>query len=131
MLLPSIIVATPNIAIMKGGGGGGPPTSPTLEVEYYTSSGQDKWAVIIGISDYDGRANDLWNPHNDALEMRAILSGYGYIWAYAQDSAATRDNIIKLWEVETGRLVNVGSYKYVDHCFAFNPESGNFLTASF
>ena len=98
LLLPSVIVATPNAMIMRGGGGGGPTPSPTLEVEYYTSSGQDKWAVIIGISDYDGRSNDLWNPHNDALEMRAILNAYGYNWAYAQDSAATRDNIMMLMD---------------------------------
>jgi hypothetical protein len=81
--------------VMKGpgGGGGGPPSSPTYEIEYYTGSGQDKWAVIIGISDYDGRANDLWNMHNDALEMRAILDADGYNWAFAQDSAGTKDNI--------------------------------------
>lgn len=100
LLLPSVAIASDNIMIMKGpgGGGGGPTPSPTLEVEYFTGSGQDKWAVIIGISDYDGRANDLWNPHNDALETRAILSAYGYNWAYAQDSAATRDNIMMLMD---------------------------------
>jgi len=91
LLLPSVIIASPNMMIMKGGGGG-PPTSTTYEVEYYTGSAQDKWAVIIGISDYDGRANDLWNPHNDALEMREILTAYGYNWAFARDSAATKDN---------------------------------------
>jgi len=92
-LLPSAAVAT-DMLVMKGpGGGGGPPTSPPMEIEYFTDSGQDKWAVLIGISDYDGRANDLWNPHNDALEMRAVLDAYGYNWAYAQDSAATADNI--------------------------------------
>jgi len=94
LLLPSVVVATDNIMVMKGpgGGGGGPPTVTPYEVEYYTGSGQDKWAVCIGISDYDGRANDLWNPHNDALEMRALLEADGYNWAFAQDSAATKDN---------------------------------------
>jgi hypothetical protein len=80
------------------GGGGGNVVVPPLEIEYFTSSGQDKWAVIIGISDYDGSSNDLWNPHNDALEMREILSNYGYNWAYAQDSAATSDNIMMLMD---------------------------------
>ncbi|TFG97175.1 hypothetical protein E4H12_09275, partial [Candidatus Thorarchaeota archaeon] len=91
LLLPTFAVAADNKMIMKGGGGG-PPTSTTYEVEYYTGSTQDKWAVLIGISDYDGKANDLWNMHNDALEMRAILEDYGYNWAFAQDSAATKDN---------------------------------------
>lgn len=94
LLLPTFVVATDNTMIMGngGGGGGGPPTSTTYEVEYYTGSTQDKWAVLIGISDYDGKANDLWNMHNDALEMRAILEADGYNWAFAQDSAGTKDN---------------------------------------
>ena len=93
LLLPTFVVATDNVMIMKGGGGGGPPSSTTYEVEYYTDSGQDKWAVLIGISDYDGRANDLWNMHNDALEMRAVLEADGYNWAFARDSAGSKDNI--------------------------------------
>lgn len=92
LLLPTFVVASPNVMIMKGGGGGGPPSSTTYEVEYYTGSTQDKWAVIIGIADYDGRANDLWNMANDALEMRAILEADGYNWAFAQDSAGTQAN---------------------------------------
>jgi len=91
LLLPTAIAAAPNKMIM-GNGPGGPSTSPTYEIEYYTGSGQDKWAVLIGISDYDGRANDLWNMHHDALEMRAILEADGYNWAFAQDSAGTKDN---------------------------------------
>ncbi|MCJ7817643.1 MAG: caspase family protein, partial [Candidatus Thorarchaeota archaeon] len=91
LLLPTFAVATDNKMIMKGGGGG-PPSSTTYQVEYYTGSGQDKWAVLIGIADYDGRSNDLWNMANDALEMRAILEADGYNWAFAQDSAGTQAN---------------------------------------
>ena len=100
LLMPSLVNVSDNKMIMKGPGGGqgGPPSDPPMEIEYYTGSGQDKWAVLIGISNYDGRANDLWNPHNDALEMRAILDDYGYNWAYAQDSAGTRDNIMLLMD---------------------------------
>lgn len=94
LLIPSAATAS-NMMIMKGpgGGGGGPPVVTPMEIEYFTDSGQDKWAVLIGISDYDGRANDLWNMHNDALEMREILTADGYNWAFAQDSAGTKDNI--------------------------------------
>ena len=94
MLLPAFVVATPNTMIMKGpGGGGGKPPVVSYDIEYYTGSSEDKWAVLIGISDYDGRANDLWNMHNDALEMRALLEADGYNWAFAQDSAGTQANI--------------------------------------
>jgi len=32
-----------------------------------------KWAVVIGIADYSGRSNDLWNPDDDAKEMYSEL----------------------------------------------------------
>ncbi len=37
-----------------------------------------KWAVVIGIADYEGRANDLWHPDEDAKEMQTVLLGNGY-----------------------------------------------------
>jgi len=53
LLLPTFVVATDNIMVMKGpggGGGGGGQVTPPMEIEYFTDSGQDKWAVLIGIS---------------------------------------------------------------------------------
>ena len=38
----------------------------------------NKWAVVVGIADYRGRANDLWHPDEDALEMVSVLEGNGY-----------------------------------------------------
>lgn len=39
----------------------------------------NKWAVVIGISDYSrGQSNDLWNPDKDALEMVNVLEENGY-----------------------------------------------------
>ena len=38
----------------------------------------NKWAVVIGIADYRGRANDLWHPDEDALDMVSVLEGNGY-----------------------------------------------------
>jgi hypothetical protein len=39
----------------------------------------DKWAVVIGISDYQGTANDLWNPDKDAMDMQqALITKYGF-----------------------------------------------------
>ncbi|MHA2424288.1 MAG: caspase family protein, partial [Candidatus Thorarchaeota archaeon] len=93
LLLPSIVIAVDNKMIMKGPGSGGPPSSdPADPITYYTGSAEDKWAVFIGISDYEGRSSDLWNPHNDALEMKQILEAEGYNYALALDGTATKDN---------------------------------------
>ncbi len=41
--------------------------------------GADKWAVIIGISDYSGEQNDLEYADDDALDVLNALTGvYGY-----------------------------------------------------
>ncbi|MCK4484124.1 MAG: caspase family protein [Candidatus Thorarchaeota archaeon] len=37
-----------------------------------------KWAVIIGIADYEGKDSDLWNPDEDAKEMQQILLESNY-----------------------------------------------------
>ncbi len=95
LLFPSIVIATTNDSnlIMPGGTPGGRWTSDPEPVTYNIWSTQDKWAVIIGISDYDGKSSDLWNPHNDALEMKAILESYGYNYALAIDNQASKANI--------------------------------------
>ena len=97
LLMPSLAVTMDNRMVLGngpgGGGGGGPPVNdPPDPITYYTGSAEDKWAVFIGISDYDGNANDLWNPHNDALEMKQILEADGYNYALALDGTATKDN---------------------------------------
>ncbi len=39
----------------------------------------NKWAVVIGIADYAGTDNDLWNPDDDAREMAQVLvANYGF-----------------------------------------------------
>jgi hypothetical protein len=35
---------------------------------------ENKWAVIIGIADYQGRGSDLWHPDEDAKEMYSELT---------------------------------------------------------
>ena len=37
-------------------------------------SGGSKWAVIIGIADYQGTSSDLWHPDEDAKEMYTELT---------------------------------------------------------
>lgn len=38
----------------------------------------DRWAVLIGIADYEGTEWDLWHPDEDAKEMQAELIEFGY-----------------------------------------------------
>lgn len=37
-----------------------------------------RWAVLIGIADYEGRSSDLWHPDEDAKEMEQELLEFGY-----------------------------------------------------
>jgi|GEM_PF-1448447 len=40
--------------------------------------GPDKWAVVIGIADYQGSGNDLFYPDDDAMDMYNYLLSKGY-----------------------------------------------------
>lgn len=51
-----------------GGGSGKPPKPPAV----------DKWAVVIGIADYQGIGNDLLYPDDDAIDMYNYLVSKGY-----------------------------------------------------
>ena len=67
--------------------GGTPPPPPPED---------GKYAVVIGIADYDGTQNDLWNPDADASEFRQILIGNGYATeniVYLIDEEATAQAI--------------------------------------
>jgi len=44
-----------------------PPSSPN-------PTGGSKWAVVIGIADYQGTSSDLWHPDEDAKEMYTELT---------------------------------------------------------
>lgn len=55
--------------------GGGPPEKPK---EPEPDPSIDKWAVIIGISDYRGKQNDLQYCDDDARDMYNYLLAKGY-----------------------------------------------------
>lgn len=38
----------------------------------------NKWAVVVGIADYQGTTDDLWHPDEDAKEMKEALIKYGF-----------------------------------------------------
>ncbi|RLF04700.1 MAG: hypothetical protein DRK00_06135 [Thermoprotei archaeon] len=57
-----------------GAGKGGGVRMPTPKPE-----GPNKWAVVIGIADYEGRSSDLWHPDEDAKEFyKALTRDYGF-----------------------------------------------------
>jgi len=45
---------------------------------YIGSKPPQKWAVVIGIADYQGRDSDLWHPDEDAKDMERELLEEGY-----------------------------------------------------
>jgi hypothetical protein len=97
-LLPATaVLATDGNLIMPGGGGGRWSSDPA-PVTYNIWSPQDKWAVIIGITDYDGKSSDLMNPHNDALEMKQILEADGYNYALAINNQGSKANIEEMMD---------------------------------
>lgn len=54
----------------------------------------NKYAYIVGISDYEGTANDLNYCDEDAEAMKSWLQGEGFTCRMDLDMAATADNII-------------------------------------
>ena len=68
------------IATITISASGATNTPQTVPVNLTVSAaGVNKWAVVIGIADYQGRSNDLWHPDEDAIEMReALIDNYGF-----------------------------------------------------
>lgn len=63
------------------GGGGGRPVrqAATGELGEQLGTAANKYAIIVGISDYPGEANDLQYCDDDAQDMRnALITLYGY-----------------------------------------------------
>jgi hypothetical protein len=52
-----------------------------------------KYALVIGISDYEGTANDLAYCDDDAQDWKNFLQGEGYTVTLLTDNQATADNI--------------------------------------
>jgi uncharacterized caspase-like protein len=57
----------------------GPPEWAGGGDENGNGQAANKWAVVIGIADYQGTEDDLWHPDEDAKEMaRALSKDYGF-----------------------------------------------------
>ena len=53
----------------------------------------EKYALVIGISDYQGTGNDLNYCDDDAIDWKNFLQGEGYTVTILTDNQATADNI--------------------------------------
>lgn len=53
----------------------------------------DKYALVIGISDYEGTQNDLTYCDDDAQDWKTFLQGEGYTVTMLLNTQATADNI--------------------------------------
>lgn len=53
-------------------------TKTDVNTVYVGAPQPNRWAVVIGIADYEGRGSDLWHPDEDAKEMEDELSNAGY-----------------------------------------------------
>ncbi|MEM2263855.1 MAG: caspase family protein [Nitrososphaerota archaeon] len=101
----SDVEITPKISIKgspKGKGKPAPPAATGILGDLPPTNPNHKWAVIIGISDYAGTANDINYADDDALDMlNTLITIYGYkrenilllISDYTNNNA-TYDNII-------------------------------------
>ncbi|KYK22631.1 hypothetical protein AYK25_02410 [Thermoplasmatales archaeon SM1-50] len=53
----------------------------------------EKYALVIGISDYEGTGNDLQYCDDDAMDWKNFLQGEGYTVTLLTDNQATANNI--------------------------------------
>jgi PKD repeat protein len=68
--------------------------STSQSVAVSTGGSVDKYALVIGISDYEGTGSDLQYCDDDAQDWKAFLQGQGYTVDILLDNQATADNII-------------------------------------
>jgi hypothetical protein len=54
----------------------------------------DKYAIVYGISDYEGTGNDLQFADDDAQSMKALLESQGYNVSLQINSDATKNNLL-------------------------------------
>jgi len=74
---------------------GGLTDSDSITVTVSNGGGDvNKYALVIGISDYEGTANDLDYCDDDAVDWKNFLQGEGYSVSVLTDSQATADNIL-------------------------------------
>ncbi len=77
----------------------------------------NKYAYIVGISDYEGTANDLNYCDDDAVAMKSWLQGEGFTCRMDLDLQATGDNIVAglQWLVDNAEPGDEICFSYSGH----------------
>lgn len=74
--LPKDLAVGPSI---EAGNPHGTPPGQDKKPKHPKEPAANKWAVVIGIADYEGRDYDLWHADEDAKEMvHALTTNYGF-----------------------------------------------------
>lgn len=81
--------ATPNYILYKKP----PPPPPDTGTADPNPNPAHKYAYVVGISDYEGTANDLQFCDEDAVAVKAYLQSQGFTVRMDLDGAATADGI--------------------------------------
>lgn len=85
-----------------------------------------KYALVIGISDYAGTANDLTYCDDDALDWRNYLQGQGYTVTMLLDGAATKAAI----EAAVADLVSLSiAGNEIAYAYSGHGSRGNMVSA--
>lgn len=85
-----------------------------------------KYALVIGISDYEGTANDLTYCDDDAIDWRNYLQGQGYTVTTLLDMAATRAAI----EAAVANLVSLSiAGNEIAFAYSGHGSRGNMISA--
>lgn len=99
-----------------------PPDPPDTTSGDPNPNPAHKYAYIVGISDYEGTANDLQYCDDDAQAMKSWLQGEGFTCQMDLDMQATADNIIAglQWLVNNAEPGDEIAFCYSGHGMKYN-----------
>jgi hypothetical protein len=107
-----------------------PPPPPDTTEGDPNPNPPHKYAYIIGISDYEGTANDLQYCDDDAIAMKSWLQGEGFTCRMDLDGNATADNIIAglQWLIDNAEPGDEIAFSYSGHGMR-SPEGSAIISA--
>lgn len=107
-----------------------PPPPPDTTEGDPNPNPAHKYAYIIGISDYEGTANDLQFCDDDAQAMKSWLQGEGFTCQTDIDGAASANNIIDglQWLVDNAEPGDEIAFSYSGHGMR-SPEGSAIISA--
>ncbi len=93
-MLSNGLVTIRDYSIRGNGPGGGTLPPPPPPEDGGSAITGNRYAVVIGISDYSGDSNDLQYADDDALDWNDYLIANGYTVNLLIDGQATKENIL-------------------------------------